>query len=567
MKTSSPLEQISNPLHRTTTLLYTLTKILESIPIFNSCACKSSELYFKMKQPLTVLVAGPFNSGKTSLINCLAGKEILPSSVIPSILAPTKICAGDSFAIFGTDTNGKVFEISFNDIMVDSCDSNPTKNKFIEFLVTIPNRFLTNVILIDSPGFDSISNWHLDLTNNASIQFDSILWVTSCGQSATASEMEIIKMLCNQIEPLVIANQTDLLGAEDERESSLERIRTRLKLSSSSFTGLSTIEALSGILSGDQKQIIASGWPLFLKTFYEFYLPSCQAKRFATLSGNLVSFVKSINILIDDEYIKYQDLESNKNMIHLKLNESIIAEESIRTTLDSFQKCLRNYSQIRKPEIGATNWLVDCIIESIIILNNILLPTVTSDFPIDLKTSWNLRLNEFTERKSHLLSNLESLERECTLIQESHWKFRKENFAVLQRRTSFNEIHPLVKIFNFQARLDLEYDEVTMRALATKDKESVLSSTQLVAELVEDVNFFSVSVSKFLQDCADVLTRSLTDAQATRVHYQRLLEDAKHKYQAQQWVCDLRQKISYEISPDLLETFMKEFANSKHLFS
>ena len=122
----------------------------------------------------TVVFAGEFNSGKSTLINALLGKELLDAGVLPTTDAITIIMANEEDCDNDAGTSSVVESSS---IGLDSGISAQTQ---LHLLPTKSYPILSDLCLIDTPGTNAIlSLQHTSSTLRILHDADLIVFVTS----------------------------------------------------------------------------------------------------------------------------------------------------------------------------------------------------------------------------------------------------------------------------------------------------------------------------------------------------------------------------------------------------
>lgn len=106
-----------------------------------------------------VAVVGEFNRGKTSFVNALLGKEILPADYMPATAAINRITYGDTPSAYIALKNGKKEPVEITElakyITKLSASAIEYASKIDEAVVQFPSLFCRNgVDLIDTPGMN-----------------------------------------------------------------------------------------------------------------------------------------------------------------------------------------------------------------------------------------------------------------------------------------------------------------------------------------------------------------------------------------------------------------------------
>ncbi|MEO7985446.1 MAG: dynamin family protein [Gemmatimonadales bacterium] len=140
-----------------------------------------------------VVVAGEFNSGKSSFINALIGERVLPEGVTPT-----------------TDR-----------INLLRHGAEVTEELREAFLLerTHPAELLRQLNIVDTPGTNAIIRRHEELTRDFIPRSDLVLFVTSADRPFTESERTFLEQLREWGKKLVfVVNKFDILRPNDREE-------------------------------------------------------------------------------------------------------------------------------------------------------------------------------------------------------------------------------------------------------------------------------------------------------------------------------------------------------------
>ena len=186
----------------------------------------------------TVVFAGEFNSGKSTLINALLGSELLETGVLPTTDAITVIMTdgGDSGGDAescgideGTTSNVKR-EIS-STRGADS-NANTPASHYTHLHLLSANKFpiLSDLCLIDTPGTNAIlSLQHTNMTLRILHDADLIIFVTSADRPFSESEQNLLRTSIKSYRKRVVLviNKMDVLErqkGEDHGETTKQRV-------------------------------------------------------------------------------------------------------------------------------------------------------------------------------------------------------------------------------------------------------------------------------------------------------------------------------------------------------
>jgi small GTP-binding protein len=141
-----------------------------------------------------LVIAGEFNSGKSSFINALLGERVLPEGVTPTTDRINLLRHG--------------LEIT----------ERPLEAYLLER--THPAELLRELNVVDTPGTNAVIRRHEELTSDFIPRADLVLFVTSADRPFSESEREFLEQIRQWGKKIVfIVNKIDILaGADDQAE-------------------------------------------------------------------------------------------------------------------------------------------------------------------------------------------------------------------------------------------------------------------------------------------------------------------------------------------------------------
>jgi small GTP-binding protein len=149
---------------------------------------------FHADHPYMMVFVGPFNSGKSSLINALVGRENLLK------IGPTPVTDKVSILRYGEDVQP-----------IEAMNRVQT--------VFYPAPLLKKVSLVDTPGLDSVFHEHEETTQKFLHRADIILLVMLATQVMTSSNLEYLKRFKQYGQKVIlVVNQIDLLTEEEQQK-------------------------------------------------------------------------------------------------------------------------------------------------------------------------------------------------------------------------------------------------------------------------------------------------------------------------------------------------------------
>jgi GTP-binding protein EngB required for normal cell division len=175
-----------------------LQRLATALERFGSdVAAEDLRRFHEAREQLTglflLVVAGEFNSGKSSFINALLGERVLPEGVTPTTDRINVLRHGPEI----TDQLREAYLLER----------------------THPAEVLREISIVDTPGTNAIIRRHEELTRDFVPRSDLVLFVTSADRPFTESERAFLEQIREWGKKIVfIVNKIDILPQAQERE-------------------------------------------------------------------------------------------------------------------------------------------------------------------------------------------------------------------------------------------------------------------------------------------------------------------------------------------------------------
>ncbi len=171
---------------------------------------------------IDVAILGQFKAGKSSFINSLIGKSILPVGVIPVTTVITRLQYGEKEQVFIRYFDGRTSEISINDIGTFTSEAeNPSNNKNVEVVdIELPSlRAYAGLRLVDTPGLGSVFKYHVETSENWLPHVGTAILAISSDRPLSDNDVQLIRELMQHTPNIVILlTKADLLSPEQQNE-------------------------------------------------------------------------------------------------------------------------------------------------------------------------------------------------------------------------------------------------------------------------------------------------------------------------------------------------------------
>lgn len=172
--------------------------------------------------PIDVAILGQFKAGKSSFVNSIIGRSVLPVGVIPVTTVITRLQYGEKDRAVVRYFDGKTSEIGISEIhTVTSEAENPSNQKNVEMvdIETPALKDYAGLRLVDTPGLGSIFKYHVETSENWLPQVGTALLAISSDRPLSGNDVQLIRELTQYTPNIVLLlTKADLLSLEQQGE-------------------------------------------------------------------------------------------------------------------------------------------------------------------------------------------------------------------------------------------------------------------------------------------------------------------------------------------------------------
>ena len=220
-----------------------------------------------------IVVIGEFSRGKSTLINALLGRAVLPARLRPTTSTLLRIRHGKQDAAWVTQADGTVAPWELSRINEVSSVTGSAAGGVREVTIELDAPLLANgVELIDTPGVNDLSTLREDITLSYLPAADAAIFVLDAKACFTETERKFLTQHVlnrNLGRVFFVVNKADQLNPPynaDDLQRLRERVTTLLRpyLPDPRVFLLAAKPALDGALSGDDQKRAESGVPHFI---------------------------------------------------------------------------------------------------------------------------------------------------------------------------------------------------------------------------------------------------------------------------------------------------------------
>ena len=181
-----------------------------------------SESLLAQNPPIDVAILGQFKAGKSSFINSLIGRDVLPVGAIPVTTAITRLQYGDRERALARHFDGSVTPIPLDEIADFTSEAkNPGNRKNVNLVdIELPSLdAYANLRLVDTPGLGSVFKYHKSTSENWLPEVGAALLAVSSDRPLSEHDLELIHELTRHTPNIILLlTKADLLSAEQQVE-------------------------------------------------------------------------------------------------------------------------------------------------------------------------------------------------------------------------------------------------------------------------------------------------------------------------------------------------------------
>jgi GTPase Era involved in 16S rRNA processing len=171
---------------------------------------------------IDVAILGQFKSGKSSFLNSLIGKPVLPVGVIPVTTAITRLQYGKEERAIVRHFDGQQAEVDIGTIEEFTSEAkNPANEKNVEVVdIELPSlEKYAGLRLVDTPGLGSIFKYHIETSENWLPEVGTALLAISSDRPLAENDLQLIRDLRKHTPKIILLlTKVDLLSKEQQEE-------------------------------------------------------------------------------------------------------------------------------------------------------------------------------------------------------------------------------------------------------------------------------------------------------------------------------------------------------------
>ncbi|RXK05633.1 dynamin family protein [Halarcobacter bivalviorum] len=279
----------------------------------------------RARYPMEVAITGQFSSGKSTFLNALLSRNILPTGITPVTSKVNFINYGDEYKLKITYHSG-AHEYAPIETIADFTDQRQHEMADIKYLTLYaPMDILKDISFVDTPGLNSQSQSDTDTTRRVLRDVGGIIWLTLIDNAGKMSEAEVLEEYMEHFKnkSLCVLNQKDKF-TQEQIETTTKYVKEKF---SKYFAQVTPISAKMALESR------AAHKDILIDTEHDKLIESFKKELKKNRIETLESFEK--------EFSKYQEAINKINAIDNTDNTKLLEESNIQEVLDFIENTIR----------------------------------------------------------------------------------------------------------------------------------------------------------------------------------------------------------------------------------
>jgi GTP-binding protein EngB required for normal cell division len=312
------------------------------------------------EEPLIdIAILGQFKAGKSSFINSLINRDILPVGVIPVTTVITRLQYGPRERAVITYINGNRSEIGIEELgNYISEAENPSNAKNVDVVdIDLPSLgAYPGVRLVDTPGLGSVFKVHKEVSENWMPEVGAAVLAVSSDRPLSEHDLDLVADLSRHTPTIVILlTKADLLSPEQQNEV-VQFFRQTLKRKLSRDYPIYTYSTRSGTELFRQRiesEILAGLSTNRDQEFNRILGYKTQSLLKGCLSYLDVALKASVEADQDRESLSFRILNEKVGYNQIREEIGVITRECQRQTRSLLENHLKKFKHPLREKLGS----------------------------------------------------------------------------------------------------------------------------------------------------------------------------------------------------------------------
>ena len=318
----------------------------------------------RARYPMEVAITGQFSSGKSTFLNALLSRNILPTGITPVTSKVNFINYGEEYKLKITYKSGAE-EYHTIDNIAAFTDQREKEMDDIKYLTLYaPMDILKDISFVDTPGLNSQSQSDTDTTRRVLRDVGGIIWLTLIDNAGKMSEAEVLEEYMEHFKnkSLCVLNQKDKFS-DEQVQTTTNYVSEKFDKYFAQVTPISAKQALDS--RAHQKRVLLEDqFENITKEFKSELNKNLEVESLDFFQNQFDSFKKEINKINQKDMT--DDMESlrqsNINEV-LEFIENTIRPQAHESKAFAIKKDLKNICEILIKEYQTILGVYDSLIE------------------------------------------------------------------------------------------------------------------------------------------------------------------------------------------------------------
>ena len=318
----------------------------------------------RARYPMEVAITGQFSSGKSTFLNALLARNILPTGITPVTSKVNFINYGEEYKLKITYYSGAQ-EFAPIESIADFTDQRENEMKDIKYLTLYaPMDILKDISFVDTPGLNSQSQSDTDTTRKVLRDVGGIIWLTLIDNAGKLSEAEVLEEYMQHFKnkSLCVLNQKDKL-TPDQVETTTNYVKEKFGKYFAQVTPISARMALESRAS-QKRVLLDDSFDAITKEFKKELNKNMGISSLDFFKDSFEAFHKKVDEINSKDMTDDMKLlkDSNINEV-LEFIENTIRPQAAEAKEFAIKKDLKGICDILIKEYETITKIYDALIE------------------------------------------------------------------------------------------------------------------------------------------------------------------------------------------------------------
>ena len=318
----------------------------------------------RARYPMEIAITGQFSSGKSTFLNALLARNILPTGITPVTSKVNFINYGEEYKLKITYYSGAQ-EFAPIESIADFTDQRENEMKDIKYLTLYaPMDILKDISFVDTPGLNSQSQSDTDTTRKVLRDVGGIIWLTLIDNAGKLSEAEVLEEYMQHFKnkSLCVLNQKDKLTPE-QVETTTKYVSEKFGKYFAQVTPISARMALES-RTHQKRVLLDDSFDTIIKEFKKELNKNIGVSSLEFFKDNFEAFHKKVDEINSKDMSGDMKLlkESNINEV-LEFIENTIRPQAAETKEFAIKKDLKGICDILIKEYETITKVYDALID------------------------------------------------------------------------------------------------------------------------------------------------------------------------------------------------------------